>query len=67
MNSLIEKIKEHEEKFNEEPIIIGMFWQNPKKVFDNIKKAIEINKPYNEYNLLSDEDKKAFDKGELLF
>ncbi len=34
-------IREHEEKFNEEPIIIGMLWQNPKKVFDNIKKAIK--------------------------
>lgn len=60
-------IKEHKDKLGKEPYIIGMFWQNPKKVFDNIKKAIETNKPYNEYELLSDEEKKAFDKGELLF
>lgn len=60
-------ILDYIEKFNEEPYVIGMFWQNPKKVFDNIKKAIETNKPYNEYELLSDEEKKAFDKGELLF
>ena len=53
--------------FGEEPNIIGMFWNNQEKLVENIKKAIKDNKPYNEYNLLSDEEKKAFDKGELLF
>lgn len=64
MNDLIEK---YFEKFNEKPYIIGMFWNNQEQLIENIKKAIETNKPYNEYNLLSDEEKKAFDKGELLF
>ena len=53
--------------FGEEPNIIGMFWNNQKKLVENIKKAIKDNKPYNEYELLSDEEKKAFDNGELLF
>lgn len=64
MNDLIEK---YFEKFNEEPYVIGMFWNNQEQLIENIKKAIETNKPYNEYELLSDEEKKAFDKGELLF
>ena len=33
----------------------------------DIEKAIEDNKPYNEYELLSKEEQKAFDKGQLLF
>ena len=53
--------------FGEEPNIIGMFWNNKEKLVENIKKAIKDNKPYNEYELLSDEEKKAFDNGELLF
>lgn len=57
----------HKEVFREEPNIIGMFWNNQEQLIENIKKAIETNKPYNEYELLSDEEKKAFDKGELLF
>lgn len=64
MNDLIEK---YFEKFNEKPYIIGMFWNNQEQLIENIKKAIETNKPYNEYELLLDEEKKAFDKGELLF
>lgn len=57
----------HIKKFNEEPNIIGMFWNNPSLVIDNISKAIKDNKPYNEYELLSKEEQKAFDKGELVF
>lgn len=59
--------EEYIKVFNKEPNIIGMFWNNQEQLIENIKKAIETNKPYNEYNLLSDEEKKAFDKGELLF
>lgn len=60
-------IKEHIDKFKKEPYIIGMFWNNQEQLILNIEKAIEDNKPYNEYDLLSDEEKKAFDNGELLF
>ena len=64
MNKLI---KEHKEKFNKEPYIIGMYWNNPEQVVVNIIEAIETNKPYNEYDLLSKEEQKAFDDGTLLF
>ena len=64
MNDLVKK---YFEKFNKEPYIIGMFWNNQEQLIQNIINAIETNKPYNEYDLLSDEEKKAFDKGELLF
>lgn len=60
-------IKEHKQKFNKEPNIIGMYWNNQNLVIENIIKAIETNTPYNEYNLLSKEEQKAFDNGELLF
>ena len=60
-------IKQHKEKFNKEPNIIGIYWNNPSLVVDNIIKAIETNTPYDEYELLSKEEQKAFDDGELLF
>lgn len=64
MKDLVEK---YFEKFNKEPYVIGMFWNNQQQLIQNIINAIKTNKPYNEYDLLSDEEKKAFDKGELLF
>lgn len=60
-------IKEYIKVFNKEPNIIGMFWSNPNLVIENIIKAIETNTSYNEYELLSKEEQKAFDDGELLF
>lgn len=64
MESLINK---YIKAFNKEPYIIGMFWNNQEQLILNIEKAIKDNKPYNEYELLSDEEKKAFDNGDLLF
>lgn len=63
----INLIKKHKEIFNKEPNIIGMFWFNKKQLEDNLQKAIETNTPYDEYELLTDEEKEAFDKGMLLF
>ena len=60
-------ISEYIKAFNKEPYIIGMFWNNQEQLALNIEKAIKDNKPYNEYDLLSDEEKKAFDSGELFF
>ena len=60
-------IKEYIRVFNKEPNTIGMFWNNQEKLINNIIEAIETNKPYNEYELLSKEEQKAFDNGELLF
>jgi len=59
--------KQHKEKFGVDPYVIGMFWNNPQLLEDNILKAIETNTPYNEYELLTKEEQEAFDKGELLF
>lgn len=67
MKILNDIIFEHYEKFRKEPNIIGMFWMDDDVLYDKIQKAIETNKPYDEYELLSDDEKKAFDKGELLF
>lgn len=67
----MKKIREIEEiyikKFGTEPNIIGMFWSDKDKIYDNLKNAIKTNTPYDEYELLTDEEKIAFDKGLLLF
>lgn len=60
-------INDYVKAFNKEPFVIGMFWNNQEQLTLNIEKAIKDNKPYNEYDLLSDEEKKAFNNGELLF
>lgn len=60
-------ISKHKSKFNKEPNILGMFWNDPQQLEDNLVKAIETNTPYDEYELLTDEEKIAFDKGLLLF
>lgn len=64
MESLISK---YIKAFNREPFIIGMLWNNQEQLILNIEKAIKDNMPYNEYELLSDEEKKAFDTGQLVF
>ena len=60
-------IEAYKSKFNKEPNILGMFWNDPKQLEDNLTKAIETNTPYDEYELFTDEEKIAFDKGLLLF
>ncbi len=62
-----EIIKEHIKKFGIEPVMIGKFWDDNVRLFNNIADAIDNNIPYNEYNLLTKEQQKAFDAGELLF
>jgi len=59
--------EEHIEKFKKEPVIIGLFLDEPLEVDRNIKQAIKDNKPYNEYELLSKEEQIAFDSGSLVF
>lgn len=60
-------IKEHIEKFDKEPNIIGMFWDDLEQLAENVHKAIENNTPYNEEKLLSKEELIAFKSGNLLF
>lgn len=60
-------LKEHKEKFGVEPNVIGMFWQHPEKVHESIKKSVKEGKPYDEYLMLSKEDRKAWDNGHLFF
>lgn len=67
MKNLIKVEKEYTRVFNKEPNIIGIYWNNPDLVVENIINAIETNTPYNEYELLSKEEQKAFNDGVLLF
>lgn len=64
---LKEAKKNHLEKLGVKPYIIGMFWNNPESLIDNIKKAIDNKEPYNEEKLLSKEELIAFNNGELVF
>ena len=67
MNELAEIMQSYIEKFGKEPVVIGMFWQDPDRLNQNLLDAVMTGKEYNEYELLSDEDKKDFDDGNLLF
>ena len=67
MNDKLKLDQEHIKKFGVEPYVIGMYWSNPEEITRLIKKAIKTNKPYNEYELLTKEEQKDFDKGNLLF
>jgi hypothetical protein len=55
------------QKFGKKPYVIGMFWNNRERFNQNLLDAIESGVPYNEYELLVDDKKKAFDEGDLLF
>ncbi len=57
----------HKEKFGVKPNVIGLLWQHPEEILEGIKKAIEDNKPYDEYLMLSKEDRKAWNDGHLVF
>lgn len=59
--------QKHMEAFGVEPYVIGMFWYNIEAVANGINEALENGVPYNEYLMLSIEERKAFDKGMLLF
>ena len=56
---------EHKKKFGIFPIIIGMY--DVDVAMNNIKKAIKDNTPYNEYRMLSNNDKKELKDGALVF
>lgn len=60
-------LKQYNQKFNKDPKIINKLWREPEKLYYSLRNAIETNTPYDEYELLTDEEKIAFDKGMLLF
>ena len=65
--TLKEMLQAHREFFGVEAYTIGMFWSDPESVISGIAEAFEAGKPYNEYLMLSEEERKAFDDGHLLF
>jgi hypothetical protein len=60
-------VKEHIKKFGVEPRVIGMFWSEQELLFNGIADAIDDGKPYDEYEKLSKDQKKAYDDGGLVF
>ena len=67
MDLLEQLTKEHIQKFNVEPIVIGINWDNIDAIIDGIEKALETDIPYDEHNLLSKEELEAFKKSNLFF
>ena len=64
----MDKLKQdHFELFGVDPVIIGLNFNSSSDLFDAILKSIESDKPYNEYNELSEKDKELYNKGELMF
>lgn len=60
-------IKTYIDVFNEDPNIIGLYWYDNEITTNNIIKSIETNTKYNEYEMLTKEEQKAFDEGNLVF
>ena len=67
MNAIDKLTEKHIEKFGVEPNVIGLLWNNLDKQIDLLIKAIEDDEPYDEYQMLSKEAQKAFDKNEIVF
>jgi len=67
MNALAKLTIAHKDKFGVEPNVIGLLWNDIDKQIDLLIKAIEIDEPYDEYQMLSKEDQNAFDKGDIVF
>ena len=69
MNNLnideLEKL--HVEKFGVEPVIVGRLWGDPSLLEGALKKAIESDKPYDETEDLTDEEKEGLENGLFVF
>jgi DNA repair photolyase len=61
MNELFEV---HKQIFGVEPVVIGLNWDSVEEL---IVKAIEDNLPYDETKLLTPEELKMFNAGNLVF
>ena len=66
MITLEKATEEHKKHFGVKPIVIDTF-DDPIILAKEIMKAIQQNIPYDAYKDLSEEDKKAYDQGELIF
>jgi len=59
--------EEHIEKYGVEANVIGLLWNQIDKQIELLIKAVEGDKPYDEYLMLTKEEKKDFDEGNLVF
>lgn len=65
--TLLEATDSHIEKFGKEPNIIGMFWNDIDYLIAKIEDSIKQNIVYDEFELLSDSQKKSFIDNKLFF
>jgi len=63
---LTEILKErHLKELKVEPYIIGLYRRDQERLIEGLEKALSDKVPYDERDLLSREDRDAFEKGEL--
>lgn len=67
MNAIQNLQNLHKEKYGVEPNVIGLLWNDIDEQIELLIKAVEGDKPYDEYQMLSKEEQAAFDKGDLFF
>jgi len=68
MSDLLTTLKqEHLDLFNIEPNIIGLYWANQDELIERLEESIKERKPYDELNHLSDDERIAFERGDLVF
>ena len=61
------ELKAYRAKFGKEPKMIGMYWREPEALKRKLLESISTGVPYDEYKLLSKEDRAAYDDGDLVF
>ena len=57
----------HMEAFGCEPDTIGLYWNDREKQADLIMTSIEAGYPYSDYDQMTEDQRKAYDSGDLLF
>ena len=67
MNAMQNLRNLHKEKYGVEPNVIGLLWNDLDRQIELLIKAVEGDKPYDEYQMLSKEEQEAFDKHDLVF
>jgi len=57
----------HKDKYGVKPNVIGYLWDDTDEQFNLLVKAVEGDKPYDEYEMMSKEEQEAFDRRDVVF
>jgi hypothetical protein len=65
--SLEDLEQQHEEQFGYPPKYIGLHWNDEEGLIVGLHKSLLKGKPFNEYDMLSAEEKVLYDENRLIF